>query len=230
MRIFSAGRGPASPCCRSAAAGPRRRRSRLDVHLLPDQRLPGGLGDLAHIGRTNRNRLRAAMSRANPQPRRLARAAQQRNAGADPIHGSTSRSAGRALRTTRRGAVRVRAASRPGGRLRFLGVKGSVRAPRPSRGRADVGAGRSSDSRAGAPGLLIGPALVARQASTMASESRSPWTLGYSGGTVPDSHRIPCLPLVAGRDDRPPAPVASEIIRAGAGLVKPGERPRYACS
>jgi hypothetical protein len=44
---------------------------------------------------------------------------------------------------------------KPRRRLRFLGVTGSIRALRPSRSRADVGAGRSSDSRAGAPGLLI---------------------------------------------------------------------------
>ena len=50
------------------------------------------------------------------------------------------------------------------------GVKGSIRAPRPSRGRADVGAGRSSDSRAQAPGLLIEPASVARLGPTMAVE------------------------------------------------------------
>src|SRR5262245_62325295 len=47
----------------------------------------------------------------------------------------------------------------------------------------------------------------------MAEEGRSPWTLGYSGGTVPDSHRIPCSPAVAGRDARPPTPIAPQIIR-----------------
>ena len=54
----------------------------------------------------------------------------------------------------------------------------------------------------------------------MASESKSPWTLGYSGGTVPDSHRIPCLPVVAGRNNRPPAPVAAQIIRGDTSRVK----------
>ena len=52
----------------------------------------------------------------------------------------------------------------------------------------------------------------------MAKEGRSPWALGYSGGTVPDSHRIPCLPTVADCGVRPPTPVAFEIIRP-AGLV-----------
>ena len=205
---------------RRALSGLRRLRgTRLDIHLLLEQRLPRRLGDLDHVGRSSAaHECRCDQDRSARH--RGAALARTRTTLHIPnswmFQPDSAKPTSYVPPGTGHGRMQ-RSASRR--RLGFLGVRGSVRALRPSRSRADVGVGRSSDFRAGAPGLLIDPASI-EAGSTMAKEGRSPWTLGYSGGTVPDSHRIPCLPVVAGRDVRPPTPVAIEIIRLDHPVVK----------
>ena len=59
---------------------------------------------------------------------------------------------------------------------------------------AGLGSGRSSDSRAGTSGLLIGAVPNTETEPTMAMKrgGRSLKSLTHSGGAVPDSHRVPC--------------------------------------
>ena len=76
----------------------------------------------------------------------------------------------------------------------------------------NIGAGRSSDFRAErqafSPGSLFRTSRQWRRGEPFV-QSFMP---GHSGGAVPDFNRIPCSPVFAGRNHRPPAPQASRII------------------
>ncbi len=116
-------------------------------------------GDLHHLGRAPAASQRRGDQDWDPSHRRRM-LAHTRTTRRIPIHGCSSRrcEADIARIHPAQGRGMHRSASRR--RLGFLKVRGSVRALRPSRSRADVGAGRSSDFRAGAPGLLIDPAPI----------------------------------------------------------------------
>ncbi len=132
------------------------------------------------------------------------------SAGPD-VTRSGDRSANRSVGHGHSGNVRTGAVDvtdRPRARSRLLngGINGAYpRRARPAQGHADFGAGRSSDSRAGAP-----EPSHRRNSSKRNESSRHArqWqggggslsTPGHSGGAVPDSHRIPCSP--ASRDAR----------------------------